>query len=163
MKNYALVSGFIVAVLGLLVLLVWAGSRTTLKTASADDPNRPIATLEGEPHFDLGKMKVNEIKDHEFTIKNTGKSNLELGQVATSCDCTYAYIIKNGESSPKFTMHGMNDWKTTLMPDETAIVKAVYEPAIMPVEGKVERVVVVTTNDPVSPKIEFAIMAEVSK
>jgi len=109
-------------------------------------------------------MSVKDIKEHNFTIINDGKSELTLNNVMTSCDCTYVYIIKADKTeSPKFTMHGDNSWKTSIQPGQSATVRVVYEPAIMPVFGAVERFVMVATNDPDHQKLEFKITAQVAE
>lgn len=161
MKSYLLYGGFLLGVLALLAILIWSGSRSAIKTTSANDPNRPIAKL-AETAFDLGKMSVKDIKEHDFTITNQGKDDLIISRVATSCDCTYAYIIKDGQKSPKFSMMGnIAGWKTNLKSGESATLKVIYEPAIMPVSGKVTRTVTVATNDPVNSKLEATVTAEV--
>lgn len=154
---------FVIIVAAIIGLAVWAGSGATIKTASSNDPNRPIAEVQ-EKEFDLGEMNVKEIKEHNFAIKNIGKDDLVLSNVSTSCDCTYAYIINSaGEKSPKFTMHGMNGSETKVKSGETATLEVIYEPAIMPVKGSVERSVVVASNDPNNPKLEFNIKAKVNQ
>lgn len=157
------VIGFIVGVAALTGLAAWIGSGSTMQTSIADNPNRPIAEVK-EKEFDLGEMSAKDIKEHDFTIKNIGKDDLILSRVSTSCDCTYAYIINDtGEKSPKFTMHGMNNWRTNLKSGESTTLKVVYEPSIMLVEGAVERFITVATNDPNNPKLEFKIKAKVNK
>ncbi len=152
-------------ILGIIILLgglVFFGSRGTTTTASKSDPNKPIATIIGESNFDFGKMSNKEIRSKTFVIKNDGKNDLELLNVSTSCDCTYVYVTTNGEISSKFTMHGSNSWKGIVNSGESARVEVIYEPALMPVQGKVERIVAVTTNDPDHQTLEFKVNADVS-
>lgn len=154
---------FLIIIIGLVGLLVWLGSRGGIApTTDASDPNRPIATVT-DTDFDLGAMAVSEIKNHVFQIKNTGLSDLTLARVTTSCNCTYAYITTGGRRSPQQTMHGSNGWSDVVRPGETADVEVVYEPALMPVSGVVERTVSVTTTDPVTPTVTFTVRANVSE
>jgi hypothetical protein len=163
MKNFIWVIGFVILAMGILSFLVWSGSKSALKTASPDDPNRPVLSL-AETSFDFGKINVVDIKEHDFTITNLGKSDLVLAKISTSCDCTSAYIIQGGQKSPKFSMAGnIDSWKATVKPGESAVLKTIYEPRIMPVEGKVNRTVSFATNDPSAAEAQVKIQAEVSK
>lgn len=48
-----------------------------------------------ETGFEFGKIKVGEIKTHNFEIKNTGTDTLIIRQVRTSCGCTVANLSKD--------------------------------------------------------------------
>ena len=156
----------LIALFGILAVIlglgIWYGSSKATKTTSVNDPNRPIVEV-SEANFDLGKMSVKDVRDHEFTVKNIGKSDLLLKQFTTSCGCTSAVVIQDGVTSPKFAMHINSNWQTTLAPDKSLVVKATYDPRAMPVEGKVERSVTFATNDPEKPSVELKLIAEVSK
>jgi len=151
----------IVVILLIAVLTFFGSNQVSQTTASLNDPSRPQAMLEVD-QFDFGDMTNDDIKEHEFTITNNGEQDLILTKVSTSCDCTYAYIIKDQQSSPKFTMHGTSNWSINLKKGEQVIVKVVYEPAIMPTQGRVSRVVSVATNDPANPTISFTVNANVT-
>lgn len=157
---------FFIILFSLLAILlgygIWYGFSKSTPTTSVNDPNRPVVEVK-EPNFDLGKMNVKNTRDHEFTVANVGKSNLILKQFTTSCGCTTARVIQDGQESPKFSMHINSDWQTNLQPGKSLTVKVVYDPSAMPVEGKVERSVTFATNDPAKPSIELKMTAEVSK
>lgn len=157
---------YIIVLFGVLLILlgygIWYGFSKTTKTTTIDDPNRPVIEVK-ETTFDLGKMNIKDSRDHEFTVTNTGKSDLLVKQFTTSCGCTYANVIKDGDKSPKFSMHINSDWQTSLEPGKSLIVKVVYDPSAMPVEGKVERSVTFATNDPAKPSVDLKLTAEVSK
>lgn len=160
MKRY-----LIILIVGLLALVgygIWSGFSKSTPTVNVNDPNRPIVEVK-ESSFDLGKMNVKDKGEHDFTIINIGKSDLVLKQFSTSCGCTTANVIQDGVKSPKFSMHINSDWQTKLEPGKSLIVKAVYDPSSMPVEGKVERNVGFATNDPSSPTVELKLIAVVSK
>lgn len=156
-----LIVGYILSVIILIGIIVFIGSKGTTTTAGKDDPSRPVATIIGEADFDFGAMKNSDIRTNIFEVKNTGKSDLELTNVSTSCDCTYVFVTASGVKSPRFTMHGTNAWKGKVSPGQTAQIDVIYEPAIMPVQGTVERVVSVVTNDPNNPELKFSISADV--
>lgn len=163
MKKY--IYSFIVLIALIAIAGIMYGfNKTNNKSTkfNANDPNRPIVEVK-ESNFDLGKMLVKDTKEHDFLIKNSGQSDLTISRIATSCDCTYAYIIYGGQKSPKFTMQFNSGWETKIKPGDTATLKVVYQPSIMPIEGPVSRTVTVSTDDPQKPTLEFKISAEVSK
>lgn len=154
--------GYLISLAIVIGLIIWLGSRGAASSSfSANDPDRPVATA-AETAFDFGNMTNNEIRTKVFTIRNTGKSDLSLTRVSTSCDCTYAYITANGEKSERFTMHGTSNWSANVKPNEEAQVEIIYEPAIMPVHGPVTRMVTVVTNDPVTPEVMFSVSANLT-
>lgn len=65
--------------------------------------NAPVVSF-SEKAFDFGEMKQGEKRDHTFMIQNTGKSDLIIRRVRTSCGCTAAApskkVIAAGESEP---------------------------------------------------------------
>ena len=156
-----IIVGYLIGIIILIGIIVFVGSREATSTVSKDDPNRPVAGV-SQLNYDFGAMKNSDIRTKTFEVKNSGKSDLELTNVSTSCDCTYVYVTASGQKSPKFTMHGTTTWKGVVKPNQTAQVEVVYEPAIMPVQGKVERIVTITTNDPEHEMLEFKVSAEVS-
>lgn len=153
--------GFVAVIAVGLLAAIWFGSRSSRATVDKNDPNRPIAKLE-QTSTDLGIMTVRDKRSSEFTVANEGKSDLILSRFATSCDCIYASIIRpDGSESKTFTMHADNSWEEIIKPGQSVKLKATYEPAIMPVSGKVERIVSFGTNDPNLPKAEIKVTATV--
>lgn len=157
-----LIIGYILGLMVLIAIIASVGGKNTTQTADSSDPDKPVAMVIGEKKFDFGAMTNADIRNKTFTVKNRGKKDLELTSVSTSCDCTYAYITIAGEKSPKFTMHGTNQWRGKVASGQTAEIEVIYEPAIMPVKGRVERLVSIATNDPDNKTLEFTITAEVS-
>ena len=58
-------------------------------------------------------------------------------------------------------MHKQSGYVTDVFPGDTANVKVIYNPSIMPVYGNVSRDVYISTNDPDNPKITFTIKTSV--
>lgn len=116
---------------------------------------------------DLGTMKVDEERAASFTITNTSTSSvLRIWGVATSCDCAFATLTINGQESEEFnmTMHmpaRLKNWIGEVAPGQTATLKVIYRPKVMPVTGPVVRSVVFSTNDPQSPEVEVTVKANV--
>lgn len=165
MKKAALLL-FVVAALVIVGVGVAVGSSRARPVATIAGPNNPGHAPHAETTAtkqDFGRVRVQDVRTAKFLIKNIGGNPLELTNVSTSCDCTYAYITASGKKSPKFTMHGTTSWVGTVAPQESAELEVIYEPKIMPVQGAVERMVTVTTNDPDHPTIMFTVTADVSE
>ena len=116
---------------------------------------------------ELGTMSVDDVRSADFLLTNSGTAPVEIGQVTTSCMCTFAEIALPSGDSPRFNMamHNSpedNAWIGVLNPGETATVTIIYQPALMPVEGSVARAVKFVTNDPQRPKVELGIHATVT-
>lgn len=117
---------------------------------------------------DLGQMNVKDEKFYDFEIKNIGTASLIIYRVFTSCDCTFAKVFIGNKESPEFNMemHSPPEalrWQGEILPNQKAILRATYKPAVMPVFGPVERAIIFSTNDANNQQIELSIKAEVSK
>ena len=121
---------------------------------------KPIAQAENV-FFDMGKMKVSQQRQKDFTVKNAGSKPLQLSNISSSCGCTVAKIIYNGRESKEFGMHSQSKEIFEIAPNSQATIRVIYKPFIMPVYGVVEREVYVSTNDPQNQKLVFSIKAYV--
>lgn len=54
----------------------------------------PVITFDGKEH-DFGKIVEGESVSYEFAFTNTGKSDLVIADVSTSCGCTVPSYPKN--------------------------------------------------------------------
>jgi len=128
--------------------------RDYIKSQAPENP----AQIEIEPSsYDFGTINQADGKiSTEFTIKNTGESDLVIENIDTSCMCTSASIIYNGVESPIFSMsmHGNNpkDFELSILPGETAVLKVYYDPMAHGIQKKdsttIVRTVTLISNDP---------------
>ncbi len=154
----------IISVLGLAVLLlgmtflVTRGQTPTPKTESynKESSNRPIAEVKTN-YIDIGEMKVSEIKEVSFSLKNIGNKPLQILNINSSCNCTFGQIIYKDLTTKQYGMHKQSGYVTDITPGDTATVKVIYNPSIMPVYGNVSRDVYVSTNDPLNSKLIFTL------
>jgi len=141
-------------------------------TSQTPTPSGSIAVTPGaEPQLvvsdtsvDLGRMKVSEERSKDIILTNTGKGPLVISRLRTSCNCTLANITVNGVTTQGFNMEAHNsfalkNWTGTLAPGESATLKAIYRPFVMPVQGPVERIISFNTNDPQNPTAEITLRA----
>ena len=131
-----------------------------ITTYNTTDKDKPKINIETES-FDFGKTSVSETKTKEIKIKNEGTKPLELTNFSTSCDCTFAQVVIEGTASPEFSMHGNAAWKGVIDPDKEVILKAIYKPSVMPMKGKVDRVIYFKTNDPTKTDVSIRFTADV--
>lgn len=101
-------------------------------TLSAEDlKNAPVVTYDGES-FDFGDIKPGTKNEHTFNLKNTGKRDLVIRDVKSSCGCTAVTpsknIVPSGDSVP---------------------LKVVFDSTGK--SGRQNKTITVITNDPKNP------------
>ncbi len=152
--------------IAILIFVIWGFTRfdnssKNIVIYSTDDPNAPKMEIT-EKYYDFGKITLQDVVRHNFSIKNIGKDPLVISDVVTSCHCASAIIkIPDMADSPEFGMHFDKKWQGSINSGEEASVEVIYTPAKMPVRGLVKRVVTLQTNDPLTKEVQFEISAEV--
>lgn len=97
--------------------------------------------------FDFGDIDYGQVVEYDFSVTNTGKKDLEIKRVATSCSCTSAKVSQE-----------------TIAPGETANLHVRYDSGAMGLahgKGEQERIIYVKSNDPTNPQSEVMIFANV--
>jgi hypothetical protein len=92
--------------------------------------------------FDFGKVLSQKTLHKDFIIKNFGTEDLDIERVSTTCGCTVA------EEPPK-----------VVKPGQSAVLKIKFETRSY--SGRVERKILVQSNDPVKNPLELRIQATV--
>ncbi len=85
-----------------------------------------------EKSYDFGKAPQRSEVEHEFVFTNTGKSDLIIHKVRSSCGCTAV--------SPK---------EKVIKPGQSSSIKAIFHTGAY--KGRQSKSITVITNDPVSP------------
>lgn len=155
------VIGFIVITIGL-AFAFSVPQKSTPATASfsIQDAERPKAET-AQTFFDMGEIKVSDVKQQDFTLKNIGTKPLQILNINSSCNCTFGQVVYKDLTTKEYGMHAQSGYVTDILPGDTATVRVTYKPALMPVFGVVEREVYLTTNDPDRQKLTFSIKAKV--
>lgn len=96
--------------------------------------------------FDIGKMKGGTTKEVEFKFTNTGKSDLIIRHVRSTCGCT---AIQQGVAG------------VGIKPGESSSIKAVFSSGSY--KGKVTKAIYVYTNDPKNSEVVLMLNAEVEQ
>ncbi|OGM26609.1 hypothetical protein A3D00_01255 [Candidatus Woesebacteria bacterium RIFCSPHIGHO2_02_FULL_38_9] len=152
---------FVLIVVGL-VFLFTSGQKPDARIViySANSADKPKIEA-GQTSADLGRMKVTDIKKADFSIKNSGTKPLQITEVNTSCHCTSAQIIYKTLTTPEYGMSNPAYYVTDIAPGDSATVRVIYKPSIMPVSGPVEREAYISTNDPTNPRLIFSVRMDV--
>ena len=125
------------------------------KIAEKAPADKPIISIEPSV-YDFGAVSQSKgVVSALFEIRNNVNSELIISKIDTSCMCTTASIINDGEEGPVFGMgmHGNNPtgWSTIIKPGRTAQLKVYYDPnAHGKFSGLVTRAIDVFSNDPVN-------------
>lgn len=118
------------------------------KNAPADSPKIDIEPLS----YDFGDVsQATGVVSQSFLVKNVGKSDLEINNLLTSCGCTSASIVLDGQEGPRFAMHNNpKNWVVTIKPEATAVLKVYYDPDVHPeFRGLATREITIFSNDAV--------------
>lgn len=96
-----------------------------------------------EKTFDFGTINDGEKVKHDFTVKNTGKTDLVIRKVRASCGCT-----------------AVQPAKTLLAPGETTTIGVTFDSKGRP--GRQSKTVTVITNDPSASTVLLQITGQVA-
>lgn len=124
---------------------------------------RPIIKI-SEDTREIGDLvqadyKEGERYELEYEVKNVGDEDLIINNIDSSCMCTKAKLISEGQESPELGMnHGdtsnIQSWEIVIKPGESAILKVYYDPnAHGEFSGEITRTVTLKSNDPINSKI----------
>lgn len=152
----------IIFLAGSYVFLARGSNKPSIQPSSysVNDKERPKISID-KKMIDLGKIKVSDQKETEFTIKNIGTKPLQLSNMSTSCHCTHGLFIYKGQTSEEYGMSNPSDILPEIAPQTEATIRAIYRPYEMPVYGPVERELYISTNDPTMPKLVLQVTATV--
>ncbi len=126
-------------------LLLMGGLAALGAPALAEDKAAPAPAIRVDPDgFDFGKALPNKTLSKEFSLRNFGDAELVIEGVSTSCGCTAAIM-----AASKVPPGGSTQLRVTF---ETRSYV-----------GKVERQVLVRSNDPKTPVLTLKLSASVEK
>lgn len=123
-----------------LTIISFVEEKAEYTTASTDIPRIYFYNNQ----HDFGNLKEGQKVEFTFKFRNSGKKNLEIKDIKTSCGCTAALVSNK-----------------MLKPGEEGTLKVELDTTNR--EGKVRREVTVISNDPEEPNKILTIFATVSK
>lgn len=128
------------------------------KLANARE-QRPQIVLESQ-EIDLGDVSAKEGKvETRISFTNAGQEDLVVDGLSTSCGCTTASVVNDGQEGPVFGAGTSSEvWSTAIRPGETAELRIYYDPSFHgDARGAMMREVSVSSNDPVDPVVKVSI------
>ena len=105
--------------------------------------NAPKISFEDES-FNFGKTASSDKIEHDFKFTNTGKSDLIIRKIRSTCGCTTV--------APE---------KTTIKPGESSSFKAIFNPGSR--KGTQTKSIYVISNDPKNSSVRLSIRGEILK
>lgn len=111
-----------------------------------DNPRLALPELAASNYVhDFGDVPPDEIQETQITVENKGSQPLQISSVRGSCGCTVA-----------------NTGEDTVSPGESTQLRVTYDPTYNNDAGQeITRQVLVESNDPAAPVVEFTIRANV--
>ena len=162
-ESKIIIGGF----LGLLILItggmLWLSKTSASPSVEATSNANAVTKVVSHEWGEIGINDGNALA--EFSISNDGTDTLKLFNVVTSCACTTAQIVVGDEVSPLFGMHTKSNYIAEVPAGDTAILKVEFDPAFHGPGGvgPVNRQIVVETNDPGQPELNFMATGTVRK
>jgi hypothetical protein len=129
------------AAAGLGVLLAAALVTAPAPALRAEDDKAPRISVDPEA-FDFGKAQPGKTLHKEFTLANFGGAELVIENVSTTCGCTAALASD-----------------TRLKPGASTLLRVTLETRSY--SGRMERQVLVRSNDPKTPLLTVKVSATV--
>ncbi|GAG63660.1 unnamed protein product, partial [marine sediment metagenome] len=122
----------IVVIIGALLIFY------NIQNKSAQPPTISLS----EEEWDFGKIKEDERPVHIFTIKNTGREELIISRVRSSCGCAVTMLSSDN-----------------IQPGKSAELKVTFNPTGY--NGLVKKDIYIESNDPQLPKTKITVIVEV--
>lgn len=119
-----------------------------------------------EKTYDWGEIKYEgELATKTFIIKNIGTESLKITNIKTSCTCTKAQIIIDGQTSPYFSMHATSGWVGEIPPGKEGQLLVIFDQRFHGPSGvgPITRLISIETNDSQNSQIEFSLTGNVVK
>lgn len=122
----------------------WSSNSQDNEVVPTDGPKITI----DNPFYDFGVIpQYGGIVTKEFTVRNSGTKNLEIGNLTTSCSCTSATISSS-----------------SIAPGGSATLTVVFDPDFHEEPLDVfKRTVFIPSNDPTTPEAEVVIQTDIAE
>src|SRR3989344_3145671 len=145
----------LVLVVALLVLVgFWYAKKVSLKDANVPAAAAGVGFIKSEEtSFNFGEISMAAGKvRHEFKVRNSASEPVKITSIYSSCMCTEATLIKNGNKRGPYGMPGhgfVPKVGETMAPNEEAIISVEFDPAAHGAAGvgPISRVVAIETSD----------------
>ena len=90
--------------------------------SSRNSRRRTFSKIEAlETAYDLGEMKVADVKSKDFVIKNVGINPLQITSFSSSCNCVVGQIVYKDQTSREYGMHAPSGFVDEIAVGDTAM------------------------------------------
>lgn len=113
------------------------------KLSKKELQNAPVATFE-KMEISFGTIKPGEKANCDFSLKNTGKSDLTIRKTRASCGCTAVTL-----------------GQTVIAPGQSTVIRTTFDSSGK--AGRQYKSITVITNDPKTPEQTLTITGDISK
>ena len=123
----------ILAVVVVFGVIIWIAKPSSQDGNANTDLNPENKLVLQESMFDFGTISMKDGKvSHSFTIKNDSAEKVIIKKIYTSCMCTEASLVKNGNRFGPFGMpgHGLvPSINQSINPGEESVIEVVFDPS----------------------------------
>lgn len=128
-KNYV-INGLVLAVfIGVIVLL----AKENFSQSETGGATSLASLVASEQGYDFGEISMSKgTVEHTFTVVNSDSEPVEIKKIYTSCMCTQATLVYQGQTKGPFGMPGhgpLAPVKESIAPGESAEIIVVFDPA----------------------------------
>ena len=156
---------FILAIVVLIGAGLWYSKSIALK--SNEQSVAAVGFIKAsESSFDFGEVSMAAGKvRHEFKVRNSASESVKITSIYSSCMCTEATLIKNGNKRGPYGMPGhgfVPKVGETMAPNEEAIISVEFDPAAHGPAGvgTISRVVAIETSDGARVDLEISALVK---
>ena len=154
----------IIIAVAILILggIIWAARPEKQNNIVPASAGMGSLIVEEANNYDFGSISMTAGKvKHLFKIKNAGDEPVSVNKMYTSCMCTAASLIKNGERFGPYGMPGhgfIPRIDQTIGPNEEAEIEVVFDPAAHGPAGvgKIERVIIIENDAGERIELQFS-------
>jgi hypothetical protein len=125
----------------LISIVIIVGASLIFYNIQNKSPQPPTISI-SEEEWDFGKIKEDERPVHIFTIKNTGREELIISRVRSSCGCAATMLSSDN-----------------IQPGKSAELKVTFNPTGY--NGLVKKNIYIESNDPQLSKAKITVIIEV--
>jgi len=156
---------FILIAVGIIsVIIIFIGAVMGVILPAENENNDEIKYLGPKIRVIPGSYDFDSIPQYivnkTFIIENVGDRVLNITGISTSCGCTSAVLIINGEQSPSFvSINIQKEWIGFIEAGKSAELVVTYNAGLHPDSGHIKRVIYIKSNDSSLPELSVFITA----
>jgi hypothetical protein len=167
-KRYTGTSSRTLYAIAAIIIVIIVVAAAMIYLPSEEQPSKTPSVQVSETSHDFGMADNPSTLTHDFTITNVGDGVLEISKIETTCVCTGATLIVDGESNGPYRGDepgSPSSWKEQIYPGGSGTLRVDYDTLYFPdpQSGNVTRSIDVHTNDPSFSLLTFSVKADIRR